>query len=1837
MKVGQTDRNASRPGRRALYRHSAKVLVRQAAPYWRGSRRGLRRVVRHYLRSHRRDLGFLRSIVGSVTKAAFVATLVLQFYANPAQGQPSFSSSAPANATHATAVGSNLSTTFSQAIAAGTVSSATFVVHGGMTGMHGTGGTASTHRDGTYTGQGTTTLTFNPGANLKPGELVQMTLTTGLQNGSAQALTAAKVVQFRAAATGGPAVFSNASYDFGSASDPTYAISLGDLDADGDLDIIAGSSSMANQVYLGYGNGTFAAGSDVDTPTNTTRSGALGDVDGDGDLDFVAGNTSQANRVYLSNGNGTFASGNDLNAATNATRDIALGDMDGDGDFDFVEGNYNQTNRIYLGNGDGTFGASNNVDTPTNKTLDVTIGDVDNDGDLDLVSGNYNQRNRVYLSNGDGTFAVGSDIDTPTQKTHDLSLGDVDGDGDLDVVVGDRTQVNLVHLGNGDGTFVAGSNIAATTLQTQKALLGDIDGDGDLDVVTANSNAGGVKRFYLGNGDGTFAAGSDLDASVNGSVSAALGDLDGDGDLDFVVGNTSGNQIFLNSNTTFSSSSPTVNVNNTATTSNISATFSQSMQAATSSTFVVHGGFTGKRAGSYSGASSTTLSFDPSSDLRVGELVEVTLKAGLKSTSGDALQPAKVYRFRAAASSGPAVFNVSSNDLDTSTSATQGISLGDLDGDGDLDLVTGNYNAANRVYLGTGSGTFATGNDVDTPANKTRPVVLGDLDGDGDLDLVAGNDSQANRVYLGTGSGTFATGNDVDTPTNRSRAITLGDLDGDGDLDLVAGNQSEKNRVYLGNGNGTFATGNDVDTPANATLGVVLGDLDGDGDLDLVSGNFNQVNRVYLGNGNGTFATGNDVDTPTNSTLPVQLGDLDGDGDLDLVAGNQGQANRVYLGNGNGTFATGNDVDTPANRTRALLLGDMDGDGDLDIVTGNGNAAQINRFYLSNGDGTFATGSDIDTPVNNTIFMSLGDMDGDGDLDIVTGNSGQVNRVYLNLVPDSDATLAASATLDESSSIALPSTADTQAEAVDLFDFKLTDGGGSDGLALGVSQVVLNTSGTGPFSQVTWLLNGPDASNISGTYNSGTNKITFSGLSISVANGANETYTVRGYYNNTTGLTQNQTFILSIDGDTDVTVSGSSTTMATTTAVSNNSGATTSIPPTLISNGLGLNENSTATLSSTQLNATHSAQSDPDKLTYTLTRLPARGQLFKSDQLLGVGTTFTQSDIDNGRLTYTHHGAEANTDDFAFSVAADIGIATQGSFGLSIQSTNDSPQVNTSRTLFVYEGQTETIYNGNLRVIDLEQLPTQLAFTVISLPAHGQLNLTSFTQDDIDHNRLTYTHNGNEESSDSFTFTVSDGIGGTLGQTTFPIQIRPLNDAPVASALADQQLAEGEVLSLDLGISDPEDNPLDLTFVSLPTGAEVTGTTLNWVPTFEQAGTYPLDLTATDDQGGTTRVQFTLVVTEAEPPPLVPEPALLEFGAVHTGEMVEQTFTLPNPTNLPLNFETFTASTAGFSVVNPLPPFSVAPNTQAKVTLRYAPEPGVLEPVQATLTAVSPIGPLVVPVSGQSLWSGVAFDTESLIFSEVHIGDVAEQSLEIRNPGNEPLEVEALTLSDPLFLSTTPSPFTIAAGEQQQVVITFAPETAGLVTGTLRLETSAGPQEILLTGMGIYSGQPADFDRDGSIGFTDFFLLADVFGQSVPPADPRFDLDNDGLIAFVDFFFFAEQFERQGESSAKLFALAEQMLGLPQAFELRPNYPNPFNPETTLPYVLAVDSAVSLSIYDSAGQQVRQLVNQEQSAGIYEIRWDGRDEAGLAVGNGVYLVRLIAGTSAQTRKILLLK
>lgn len=94
---------------------------------------------------------------------------------------------------------------------------------------------------------------------------------------------------------------------------------------------------------------------------------------------------------------------------------------------------------------------------------------------------------------------------------------------------------------------------------------------------------------------------------------------------------------------------------------------------------------------------------------------------------------------------------------------------------------------------------------------------------------------------------------------------------------------------------------------------------------------------------------------------------------------------------------------------------------------------------------------------------------------------------------------------------------------------------------------------------------------------------------------------------------------------------------------------------------------------------------------------------------------------------------------------------------------------------------------------------------------------------------------------------------------------------------------------------------------------------------------------------------------------------------------------------------------------------------------------------------------------------------------------------------------------------------------------------------------------------------------------------------------------------------------------------------LPTEFALSPNYPNPFNPVTTIRYQLPEDGRVCLRIYNSLGQLVRELVNADKKAGYYQVQWDGRNNQGIQVTSGIYFYRIEAGSFTQTRKMILMK
>jgi hypothetical protein len=94
---------------------------------------------------------------------------------------------------------------------------------------------------------------------------------------------------------------------------------------------------------------------------------------------------------------------------------------------------------------------------------------------------------------------------------------------------------------------------------------------------------------------------------------------------------------------------------------------------------------------------------------------------------------------------------------------------------------------------------------------------------------------------------------------------------------------------------------------------------------------------------------------------------------------------------------------------------------------------------------------------------------------------------------------------------------------------------------------------------------------------------------------------------------------------------------------------------------------------------------------------------------------------------------------------------------------------------------------------------------------------------------------------------------------------------------------------------------------------------------------------------------------------------------------------------------------------------------------------------------------------------------------------------------------------------------------------------------------------------------------------------------------------------------------------------------IPEEFALYANYPNPFNPYTTISYDLPEQAQVTLGIYDLLGKKIKTLVNQSQDAGNKIAMWDGTDELGRQVSAGVYLYQIQAGDFSQTRKMVLLK
>ncbi len=195
----------------------------------------------------------------------------------------------------------------------------------------------------------------------------------------------------------------------------------------------------------------------------------------------------------------------------------------------------------------------------------------------------------------------------------------------------------------------------------------------------------------------------------------------------------------------------------------------------------------------------------------------------------------------------------------------------------------------------------------------------------------------------------------------------------------------------------------------------------------------------------------------------------------------------------------------------------------------------------------------------------------------------------------------------------------------------------------------------------------------------------------------------------------------------------------------------------------------------------------PAQLTYTVTVAPVNGQLELTTAPGVAIISFTQAQINAGQVVYVHNGSFTASDNFTFTVSdgagGNIGATT---FGFTVTSVNSAPTLAVNAGSTVVQGLTDVITAGELQVADLDNTPAQLVYTVTTAPLNGQLELTTapgvaittFTQADIDAGWLVFVHSGAAATSDSFTFTVSDGAGGTIGASTFTLTVSPFFPPP---------------------------------------------------------------------------------------------------------------------------------------------------------------------------------------------------------------------------------------------------------------------------------------------------------------------------------------------------------------------------------------------------------------------------------------------------------------------------
>ncbi|KGL62448.1 hypothetical protein PHEL85_2242 [Polaribacter sp. Hel1_85] len=428
--------------------------------------------------------------------------------------------------------------TFDIPIAASNLNSNAIVISGSQTGII----------PGTFAGGDTTNITFNPSQNFKPGEIITINVTSSIVNNPTISAFTVTVPT-----SGAPATITDTKLIVSNVAGQASSVICGDIDGDGDLDMVA--TSVSDDKIAWYENDGLATPSFTEHIITTTADRSwnvtIADVDGDGHIDIIATSYFDTSIAWYKNdGNATPSFSQQLLSNTVSTPySITSGDIDNDGDIDILVASLNDDSIIWFEN-DGTATPNftqNTITTTADGIRSVTIGDLDNDGDLDIISASFNDNTIAWYTNDGATNPLFSKqiISTNAIGAISVTVGDMNSDGHLDIVSASLND-NKVAWYKNDGAAMpdfTSQVISTNTVNPRCVSVGDLDGDGNLDIQSASVGSDEIVWYTNdGTANPTFIQNT-INTTADGPYWVTVGDVDGNGTLDVVSASVNDNTI----------------------------------------------------------------------------------------------------------------------------------------------------------------------------------------------------------------------------------------------------------------------------------------------------------------------------------------------------------------------------------------------------------------------------------------------------------------------------------------------------------------------------------------------------------------------------------------------------------------------------------------------------------------------------------------------------------------------------------------------------------------------------------------------------------------------------------------------------------------------------------------------------------------------------------------------------------------------------------------------------------------------------------------------------------------------------------------------------------------------------------------------------------------------------------------------------------------------------------------------------------------------------------------------------------------------------------------------